>query len=355
MKRIFNRLLLVWYKNSARELPWRGHVDAYGVWVSEIMLQQTRVETVIPYFQRWMKTFPTLKDLAAADEQDVLNIWEGLGYYSRARSLLKAACLVNEKYSGNIPQTSTELLKLPGIGQYTAAAISSIAYGANEAVLDGNVKRVLARVMQFQEAVNTPEGEKKLWRLAEYLLPEGSAGDYNQALMDLGATLCTPRNPICQKCPVSSLCRAYSTGSQAQFPIMLAKPPIPQILVCAAIIRRDERVLIARRPSKGLLGGLWEFPGGKVEQGETFEEALVREIREELGADIAVEEHFGEYHHAYTHFKVILHAWFVTLTGTEPSALEASELRWVSIEELGEYPMGKIDRSISNDLARINR
>lgn len=345
-------MILVWYAKHARELPWRGHVDAYGVWVSEIMLQQTRVETVIPYFQRWMKAFPTLQHLAAASEQQVLNLWEGLGYYSRVRSMLKAARLVVEKYDGILPSSAADLMHLPGIGRYTAAAISSIAFGANEAVLDGNVKRVLARVLHYSDMVNTSEGEKKLWRLADYLLPDNAAGDYNQALMDLGATLCTPKNPTCEKCPVSILCCAYKLGSQDLYPVMREKQPVPHITVCAAIIQRNGLVLIARRPSKGLLGGLWEFPGGKVEQGESLQEALTREIREELGAEISVEQNFGEYHHAYTHFKVTLHAWLSILTGDDPTALEASEIRWVEVGELTEYPMGKIDRSISNDLKK---
>lgn len=352
MKSQFNRLILAWYTQHARELPWRGHVDAYGVWVSEIMLQQTRVETVIPYFQRWMRVFPTLTDLAAADEQQVLNLWEGLGYYSRSRSMVKAAHLVIDHYDGKLPSSPADLIRLPGIGKYTAAAISSIAFGADVAVLDGNVKRVLSRVLRFPNAVNTPDGEKKLWRLAEYLLPKGAAGDYNQALMDLGATLCTPRNPICNECPVISLCCAFKTDSQEQYPVMREKQPIPHITVCAAIIQQDGLVLIARRPSKGLLGGLWEFPGGKVESGESLQEALIREIREELGAEITVVQHFGEYQHAYTHFKVTLHAWLSNLTSAAPVALEASEIRWVKVGDLADFPMGKIDRSISNDLIK---
>ncbi len=352
MKSEFSRLLLDWYSKHARDLPWRERNDAYSVWVSEIMLQQTRVETVIPYFLRWMAMFPTLHDLADANEQQVLKAWEGLGYYSRARSLHKAARMVRDQYAGVIPGTGVELLRLPGIGKYTAAAISSIAFGRDEAVLDGNVKRVLARLVRFPRAINAPAAEKDLWRLADYLLPSGSAGDYNQALMDLGATICLPRNTVCSVCPVRQLCRANQAGAQAEYPRTLEKPPIPHITVCAAVIQRDDQVLIARRPSKGLLGGLWEFPGGKVEQGEGLEEALVREIREELNTDIQVNDLQGVYHHAYTHFKVTLHAWFSTLTGSEPVAQEASEIRWVRVEELPGFPMGKIDRSISNDLLR---
>ncbi len=354
MKEEFNRLLLVWYATNARELPWRGHVDAYGVWVSEIMLQQTRVETVIPYFERWIRSLPDVKKLAQASEQEVLFLWEGLGYYSRVRSIHKAAKMIVDQYGGIIPQKASELVRLPGIGRYTAAAISSIAFSENVAVLDGNVKRVYARVTLFPEEINNPPSEKLLWRLAEEILPSHSAGDYNQALMDLGATICTPKTPDCEHCPVKTLCQAYQTGLQEKYPVIREKSPIPHITVCAAIISRNTSVLIAKRPPKGLLGGLWEFPGGKIEPGESQQEALMREIREELAADIKPLDHFGEYRHAYTHFRVTLHAWKAELTRGNPIPLEASEIRWVEIAELTNYPMGKIDRSISNDLVRTN-
>jgi len=345
--------MLDWYAKHARPLPWRRDTRPYSVWVSEIMLQQTRVETVIPYYENWIQKFPTVKALASAEEQDVLNAWEGLGYYSRARNMLKTACLVCEQYDGKIPGEAKELLQLPGIGKYTAAAISSIAFGADEAVLDGNVKRVLARVFRFSDAANTPSGEKKLWSLADSLLPKGRASEYNQAVMDLGATICVPKNPNCDDCPVAQICEACQYKEQSQYPVIQEKPTVPHFDVCAAIMRRDGKVLIAKRPSKGLLGGLWEFPGGKLEDGETHAEALIREIREELATDVAPIEQFGTYRHAYTHFKVTLQAWMTDLTGLEPSAIEASEIRWVSIPELNDYPMGKIDRMISNDLNAI--
>lgn len=350
MDKSFGQLLLAWYKINARSLPWRGHPDAYAVWVSEIMLQQTRVETVIPYFLRWMDRFPSITALADSNEQEVLNAWEGLGYYSRARSLLKAAKELKQNNGGMLPVTREELKKLPGLGRYTSAAIASMAFGQDEAVLDGNVKRVLSRVLNIGIAADTPAGEKLLWQKAEELLPHSHAGDYNQAVMDLGATLCTPSSPNCAKCPVASLCEAYRLGIQTQRPVMTEKKPIPHYLVVAAVIHRGKQVLIARRPSNGLLGGLWEFPGGKVETGETLPAALQREIREELDTELEVGTELGSYKHAYTHFKVTLHAFHATLTGIEPTALEASELRWVEPRQLGDFPMGKIDRMISNDL-----
>jgi len=346
----FSRLLLEWYKINARSLPWRGHPDPYAVWVSEIMLQQTRVETVLPYFQRWMLLFPSISALAAANEQEVLKAWEGLGYYSRARSLHKAAQLMAERYGGSLPSDPTLLLKLPGIGPYTAAAIASIAFGLDEAVVDGNVKRVLARVLDYRAPVNTPAAEKELRTIARSLLPEGKAGDYNQALMDLGATVCTPRSPACSRCPVTSLCAAFQDHLQEQLPVVSEKPAIPHYRVTAAILRRGGRVLIAHRPDNGLLGGMWEFPGGKLEPGETDAAALVRELQEELGITVTVGEQLGTYRHVYTHFRVTLHAYYTSADGQEPQALEASELRWVSLDELEDFPMGKIDRMISRDL-----
>ena len=350
MKDEFSQLLLEWYTLNARSLPWRGHPDPYAVWVSEIMLQQTRVETVLPYFQCWMVQFPSIFALASASEQDVLKAWEGLGYYSRARSLHKAARQVAQEYGGSLPSDPTLLISLPGIGPYTAAAIASIAFGMDEAVVDGNVKRVLARVLNYRAPVNTPAAEKELRAIARSLLPQGKAGDYNQALMDLGATICTPRSPACGRCPVTSLCAAFQDSLQDQLPVNTEKPAIPHYRVTAAILRRGGCVLIARRPANGLLGGMWEFPGGKVEPGETDAAALARELQEELGISVTVGDQLGTYHHAYTHFRVTLHACFASADGQEPQALEASELRWVGQDELERFPMGKIDRMISRDL-----
>ncbi len=346
----FSSTLLKWYAANKRQLPWRGNPDPYAVWISEAMLQQTRVDTVIPYYHRWMERFPSVEILACASEEDVLNAWEGLGYYTRARNLRVAAQLVCEKFQGILPQSMQALRTLPGIGQYTAAAIASIAYGQDEAVVDGNVKRVLARVLNLEYVANTPAGEAEFWRIARELLPPGSASDYNQAIMDFGATLCTPHSPQCEKCPFASTCEANLLGIQDQRPVLLEKKPIPRYLVCAAVMISENNVLVARRPSNGLLGGMWEFPGGKVEPGETMAQALEREIFEELGTRITVGDELGKYRHAYTHFRITLHAYFCMLTGEEPKALDASEIRWVPIPDLVELPMGKIDRLISNDL-----
>lgn len=341
------RRLLEWYDRHARRLPWRDEPTPYRVWISEIMLQQTQVRTVLPYFERWMKRFPTLQDLAAASEQEVLQTWEGLGYYSRARHLLQAARIVSSQYNGQLPSRREQLEDLPGIGRYTAGAIASIAFGQDEAALDGNIRRVLARLLNVAIPAHSPEGEKALWALARETLPPGRAGDYNQALMDLGSSICVPHAPACLICPLADLCAAREMGVQEERPVLKAKSAIPHYIVTAAVIHRDGQVLIAHRPEKGLLGGMWEFPGGKIEPGETLPECLRREIREELGVEIQVEEAFGVYQHGYTHFKVTLHAFCCSLTDGEPQALEASEIRWTVPDELQNFPMGKIDRQIA--------
>lgn len=346
----FARLLIGWYRQHARDLPWRGISNPYAVWVSEIMLQQTRVDTVIGYYLRWMERFPTVQNLAQASEDEVLRLWEGLGYYSRARNLHKAARVVVEQWGGSLPASRAELEKLPGIGRYTAGAIASMAFGLDEPALDGNLKRVLARVFDIAIPLTSPEGKIRLDHLLSEHLPHGQAGDFNQAMMDIGATLCLPKNPHCMECPVASNCQAYRLGVQEQRPAEELRRAVPRYTVTAAVIWRDGRVLLARRPENGLLGGLWEFPGGKLESGETLETCLEREIREELGVRIRVGEPIGIFKHAYTHFKVTLHAFRCGLLEGEPKPLEASELAWVLPAELSHYPMGKIDRQISRQL-----
>ncbi|MCL4559755.1 MAG: A/G-specific adenine glycosylase [Chloroflexi bacterium] len=351
--------LLDWYHRHKRTLPWRDHPDAYAVWVSEIMLQQTRVETVLAYFQRWMERFPTLQTLAEATEEQVLQVWEGLGYYSRARNLHRAARVVVDEFGGRLPSDRRLLEQLPGVGRYTAGAIASMAFGQDEPALDGNIRRVLARLFDLTLPARSPEGERRLWELAAEHLPAGRAGDYNQALMDLGATVCTPRRPNCPLCPLAGLCQARSLGVQEQRPVTLPRAALPHYLVAAAILSRgpqagdcgEVQILIARRPSRGLLGGLWEFPGGKLQEGEEFCDALRREIREELGVSVKVGEEFGIYRHAYTHFRVTLHAFCCTLVKGEPYPLNASALAWVLPSDLAAYPMGKIDRQIARKLA----
>ncbi|MCZ7551863.1 MAG: A/G-specific adenine glycosylase [Anaerolineae bacterium UTCFX2] len=350
----FPVLLLDWYSKHARPLPWRRNPEPYAVWVSEIMLQQTRVETVLPYFERWMERFPNLPALAEAPLQAVLTAWEGLGYYSRARNLHAAAKIVMTKYVGQIPEQPAELAQLPGIGCSTAGAIASIAFGVDAPVLDGNIRRVLARVFDVSEPARSPAGEARLWDLARDHLPAGKAGDYNQASMDLGARVCTPRRPDCPNCPLREVCLANLRGVQSQRPAQLKRARPPHYTVAAAVICHAGQMLIAQRPTDKLLGGLWEFPGGKLLPGESLIDGLKREICEELGSEIEVGDLLGVYRHAYTHFKVTLHAFHCRLgEGDHPHPFEAQALRWVGLDRLDDFPMGKIDRQIARDLQSL--
>lgn len=341
--RIASRLL-AWYRQHGRTLPWRGHPDPYAVWVSEIMLQQTRVETVIPFFKKWMRLFPSVRDLAESSEQDVLNAWEGLGYYSRARNLHKAARIVVEQYNGKLPRDLKELLDLPGIGRYTIGAIASIAFGMDEPALDGNLRRVYARLFDVSEPADASVGEKILWGLAREHLPTGQAGDYNQALMDLGATICLPKKPRCLICPLMEICESRSKGTQEQRPVLKPKKEIPHYTHAAGVIVKNGSVLLAKRPSKGLLGGMWEFPNDRVdnEPAEELESVL------EAGYSLKVQkgEALGTVKHAYTHFRVTVHAYRCELV----SIPRNKRLKWVKLKALDDYPMGKVDRQIARML-----
>jgi A/G-specific adenine glycosylase len=350
--------LLDWYGTHARDLPWRRSPDGYTVWVAEIMLQQTRMQTVLDYYRRWMELFPSLEVLAQADLQQVLQVWEGLGYYTRARNLHRAAQVVMEQYGGVIATERKALERLPGIGRYTAAMIASVAYGKDEAALDGNIRRVYARLFNLEEPLGTTTAEKTLWAMAEELLPPGRAGDYNQALMDFGSAVCTPQTPACDTCPLNDLCAAYRLGVVAERPLRQPKKDLPRRNVAAAIIEREDgRILLAQRPTQGLYGGLWEFPGGKQEPGEVLPQTLQREIAEELGARILVGTPFGVYEHTLTHFHMTLHAFLCHFVdGDQPQALEAQAMVWVLPGEMEAYPMAKVDRQIASELmARLQQ
>ena len=336
--------LLSWYRQNARKLPWRDHPDPYAVWVSEIMLQQTRVDTVIPYFEKWMRLFPDVLTLANASEQDVLNAWEGLGYYSRARNLHKAAKLVASNFNGQLPRDLIELRSLPGIGRYTVGAIASMAFGMDEPTLDGNLRRVFARLFDVNESADSPAGEKILWDLAAQNLPKGQAGDYNQALMDLGATICIPRNPRCLICPLMKMCEARKNGTQELRPLLKAKKAVPHYIHAAAVIVQRGRVLLAQRPADGLLGGMWEFPNGRVNADPAKE--LTKVLNAAYSLKVKRKEALGIIQHAYTHFKVTVHAYRCESV----SIPKDKNLKWVRLSELENYPMGKVDRQIANKI-----
>jgi len=342
--------LLRWFDTNARSLPWRSDPTPYKIWVSEIMLQQTQVDTAIPYFQRFMQRFPDLPSLAQAEESEVLQIWEGLGYYSRARNLYKAARVIVDEYSGQIPADVADLRSLPGIGAYTAGAIASIAFGAPEPALDANIRRVSIRLLDFHE----PPGSKtdaKLWGFARQILPDSRIGDYNQAFMDLGSAVCTPTNPLCQLCPLQGDCLAFQRGTQAELPVRKPKAKVPHKRVLAAVITRGDEVLLARRPADGMLGNLWEYPGGSVpEETSDLPGALQALLEARFGLSVEEETLLGTFKHAYTHFRITLHAFSCQLSAPDHLILP-NDFAWAAITDLPTYPMGKVARLISRELA----
>jgi A/G-specific adenine glycosylase len=341
--------LLDWYALQGRDLPWRRDRRPYAVWISEIMLQQTQVKTVIPYFERWLQAFPTVADLAAADLQQVLKLWEGLGYYARARNLHRAAQQVVERHGGEFPADPEAVAALPGVGRTTAGGILSHAFDYPAAILDGNVKRVLARLGALP--VPPARGMAHLWDWSEQLLDRQHPRDFNQALMDLGATVCTPRQPNCLLCPWRSHCAAYNQGMTEQLPLREASAPIPTKQIGVAVIWNDRgEILIDRRKAEGLLGGLWEFPGGKIEPGETVQDCIAREVQEELGIAIAVEEHLITVDHAYSHFKVSLQVHHCRHLSGEPQTIECDEIRWTTLAEIGQFPFPKANSRIIDAL-----
>jgi len=350
LEKTLSRRLLAWYRDQARDLPWRKYKDPYAIWVSEVMLQQTRVATAIPYFKRWMERFPSVHAVAKASEDAVLKEWEGLGYYRRARYLHQAAKTLVETNQGNLPGNVEALQSLPGIGPYTAAAIASIAFEQDVPAIDGNVRRVYSRVFNVDLPLSTSEGIKRIQTLAGEQLPSGEAGDFNQALMDLGASICTPQSPDCPRCPLRKGCQAYDHKIQEQRPVYKEKAPIPHHTVTAAVIQKNGSLLLAKRPPEALLGGMWEFPGGKMGEDETLEECLEREIKEELGIHIDIQEKVGVYQHAYTHYRITLHAFLCTLRTSDIQLTFHSSWTWSPLSELEEYPMGKLDRLISRKM-----
>jgi A/G-specific adenine glycosylase len=339
--------LLPWFSAHARDLPWRKHRTPYRIWISEAMLQQTRVDTVIPYFEAWMRQFPSIEVLANADQQAVLKVWEGLGYYSRARNIHRAARILLEEFDGQVPSDQEALRALPGIGPYTSAAILSLAFGKPYAVLDGNVERVLTRLLAWDANVRSPKVKSALQSVATRMLGDHPPGLFNEAVMELGATVCMPKKADCPRCPLHNVCRAARGGSPEQFPYKSKAKAIPTIEVGAGLVWRDpETFLIAQRKQDGMLGGLWEFPGGKVEAGESMQECIQRELMEELGIAVDVGPRLVHVRHTYSHFHLRMDVHHCLWKGPEPRALDCAGFRWVQLSDCGALPFSRADLKV---------
>ncbi|MBN2092515.1 A/G-specific adenine glycosylase [candidate division KSB1 bacterium] len=335
----FQNKLLNFFEKNKRSLPWRENHDPYRVWVSEVMLQQTQVIKVLEYYDKFLIKFPGIFHLASADLQDVLKSWEKMGYYARARNLHKAAQKVVQELNGLIPDRYDDFRKLPGVGDYIAAAVMSIAFNQPYPVVDGNVKRVLARLFLIEEPVNLPASKKIFQETAEALMNHQQPGDYNQAMMELGATICKPQHPKCHECPVSEFCRALESGRQAEFPVALQTAPIPEYHLVVGIVQHEERLLLTRRPLNGLLGGMWEFPDGEIESGEALKFACKRMIKEKTNLEVRVETPLTRVRHAYTHFKIVMEVFICRYISGTVQLNGPIDYRWLLPEELAQYPL----------------
>ncbi|MCU0573114.1 MAG: A/G-specific adenine glycosylase [Syntrophobacteraceae bacterium] len=332
--------LLKWFQDHQRDLPWRMHYRPYEVWISEVMLQQTQVRTMLPYYERWMARFPDIRSVAEAPEDTVLKHWEGLGYYNRARNIQRTAGIITREFQGEVPRDYKTLRNLPGIGPYTASAILSLAFNEDRPVVDGNVKRVFSRLFDLSTVLTAPESLRSIEEIARAILPPGRARSFNQALMELGALVCTPRSPRCLHCPIREACVSQVLGLVSQRPVPTPAKALSSIEVAVGVLVSNGRIFIQKRPAGGLMPLLWEFPGGKVKKGETPEAALVRELREELEVQIQILGKIGVIRHSYTSFRVALHAFACRLRDEArlPVLRSATESKWVNREEIADFP-----------------
>ncbi len=338
--------LLRWFKKNGRDLPWRKTRDPYAIWVSEIMLQQTQVATVVPYFQKFLKTFPTIHQLAKSDLSKVLKTWEGLGYYSRARNLHGASRILLNHFRGKVPDTLKDLLSLSGIGRSTAGAILSFAFHKEAPILDGNAKRILSRLFAVSGSPEERKTEQLLWKFSESLIPKGYSNPFNQALMDLGSMICTPKDPQCPKCPLHDFCKGYGSGKPEKYPVKEPKKKIPHIESATAVIKKGEKVLLNQRPPEGLLGGLWEFPNCRVglKQGPRLRLGLINAIKKEMGMDVEVKKFMGIFYQTYSHFKLTMHIFHCRHLNGKGKG------KWVPLKGLRLLPLSKIHRRIADTI-----
>ncbi len=336
MPKSFSNSLLKWYRINARDLPWRHSSDPYAIWISEAMLQQTTVKTVIGYYMSWMKIFPDVYSLADASIDKVLKAWQGLGYYNRARNLHKTAGIIIQQFQGEIPSNPIILKTLPGFGPYMSASVASIAFDCRVPLVDANVRRVMMRITNTHGRATCAIDHTILSTL-DALMPDKHAGDFNQAMMELGAIICSSQNPKCNMCPLICFCQSFKKGDQELIPEQ-KKILIHEITAVIGLIKRDNKFLIQQRPEKGLLAGLWEFPGGKVKESDkTLKDALKRELMEEIGQICRINGEFCRVKHYYTTNKVNLIAFNAALTGDnfKPSKMQ----KWVTAKDLLTYPM----------------
>ena len=333
-----SRSLIQWYDKNAYDFPWRKTTDVYKIWISEIMLQQTQVTTVVDYYNRWLKNFPNVEILANANIHDVLKAWEGLGYYQRAHNIYNAAQTIMYDYKGQFPTDYNVLLNLSGIGDYTASAIMSIAYYKPYPAIDSNLKRVILRLAGIDDIKNIVD-ESKIF--VKSLMNNYNASKINQSLMDLGREVCLPKKPLCSLCPVEKFCYAKNEDEIIKYSIVSKSVKKPIYDVAVGMIWNKNKILISKRKDKGLLGGLWELPGGKKEKSESFTACLKRELYEELNIKVDVDKTIGNIKHNYSHFGINMRGFHCYVLSGSPKAISAQKIKWIDLEHIKDYPFPK--------------
>ncbi|MBI4353014.1 MAG: A/G-specific adenine glycosylase [Candidatus Omnitrophica bacterium] len=351
--------LIKWFHQNARPLPWRRRYDPYEVWISEMMLQQTQVETVLPYYERWMKSFPDIESLAKSNLEKVLKHWEGLGYYNRARNLHETAKRIVQKLGGAFPQDYETILSLKGIGRYTAGAIASIAFNQEKPIVDGNVLRVLSRLHAIPKPIDVPKNREIFWQLEEKLIPKGGARFFNQALMELGALICKSENPLCLSCPLSEFCAAFKKNEAENYPVRQKKKDIVKVEASAAVLSHNGKYLITRRPLGQIMGGLWEFPEWKLAKGRTLAEASIRKktlelLRKDFGLTLGRLSNLATIKRNYTHHQEILHVFSVVIETPNGAALRSRKnwpLAWAPAKDFQRRPFSSAHSKIAKRLS----
>ena len=338
--------ILNWYSQNKRQLPFRCTKDPYKIWISEIMLQQTQVSTVIPFYEKWINKFPTLQSVAKSKSDILLKSWEGLGYYRRCDNFHMACKIIVENHNGVIPSDYDTLKSLPGVGDYTAGAVLSIAFGKGISAIDGNVTRVISRLYGIKNL--TIFNKLKIKNYVLSLIPPSNPGDFNQSLMELGALICSPRNPTCRTCPISFNCKAFHSTYPDQYPKKVKKKSIPHYNVVIAIIWRKNKFYIQKRNIESMLGGLWEFPGGKVKKNESLKEALKRELKEEVNFTPKIKKKIISVNHSYSHFSITMHCYYCI--EFESKIIPKDPSKWISNNEIDKYSFPKANHKIFNFL-----
>ena len=340
--------LIKWYDENVHPFPWRLTNDPYRIWLSETMLQQTQVKTVIPYYNSWLSRFPNIKSVAEANMDVLLKLWEGLGYYARVRNFHSACNIVINKYNGKVPNSSKQLSALPGVGPYISGAIMSIAFNRPIPAIDTNVFRVISRFNGIGGSLL--ENKKGVTRILSNIICNLRPGDFNQALMDLGREICTPKNPACNICPIMIFCDAAVNNSVDKYPVRAKSKKKPHYRIAAGIIWKKNQILVAKRKESGLLGGLWEFPGGKIKTDETAVKCIIREVREELGVCVRPGAFLKQINHVYSHFSITLDAYHCDYLGGVPEALGCADWRWIFPGQIADLPFPRANHKLFDQI-----